>query len=105
MSHILELKQDNHINLYCKGLFLFEIQKTFIYSSLSVLWWCVIMNNLFFLLIFYVFVFNIDPIYGLKLNSDLSRKELTEYTRTKSQKYHHLAGYEELSPENRNLIK
>lgn len=64
------------------------------------------MNNFLFLLISYTFTFNIKPIYGLKLNPELSRKDLTEYTRTKSQKYQHLSTYEEeLSPASRSLLR
>lgn len=63
------------------------------------------MNNFLFLLVFYVFLFNNEPIYALKLNLDLSRKELTEYTRTKIKKYQHLSTYEELSPESRNRLR
>ncbi|MBY0292634.1 MAG: hypothetical protein K2W92_05025 [Alphaproteobacteria bacterium] len=63
------------------------------------------MNNLLFLLSFYVFVFNIEPIHALKLKPHLSREELGEYIRTKIQKYRHLSGYEELSPENRSLLR
>ena len=63
------------------------------------------MNSLLFLLSFYISVFNIEPVQALKLKPHLSREELTEYTRAKGQKYHHLSGYEELSLKSRSLLK
>lgn len=63
------------------------------------------MNSLLFLLNLYIFVFNIEPVQALKLKPHLSREGLTEYTRAKGQKYHHLSRYEELSLKSRSLLK